>query len=181
MNQHPQDHVAQGSDKPESMVPATEAEELSDLLDQARRAAVQLLSDFETPPKTLQVRAGEVTVEASWEDQPAGASAAATVVAAPSDGDADADADAEVEQSTRYLTAPVVGVFYPAPAPGASPFVDVGDSVSVGQQVAIIEAMKLMIPLEADKEGRVVEVLKETGQPVEYDEPVFALAGADEA
>jgi len=74
------------------------------------------------------------------------------------------------------ITAPAVGVFYAAPEPGAAPFVRAGDVVIVGQQVAIVETMKLMIPVEADRVGRVAEVLKQNGEAVEYAEPLFTLA-----
>jgi acetyl-CoA carboxylase biotin carboxyl carrier protein len=73
------------------------------------------------------------------------------------------------------LRAPAVGVFYRAPEPGAKPFADVGDRVTAGQQVAIVEIMKLMVPVHADVSGTIVEVLKESGEHVEYDEALFAL------
>ena len=80
----------------------------------------------------------------------------------------------------RYdVRAPSVGVFYRAPEPGAPPFVGEGDTVRPGQQVAIVEAMKLMLPVEADRAGRVVEVLKRDGEPVEYGEVLFVLAPDD--
>jgi acetyl-CoA carboxylase biotin carboxyl carrier protein len=66
-------------------------------------------------------------------------------------------------------------VFYRAPQPGAPAFVSEGDLVAPGQQVAIIEAMKLMIPVEADRVGRISAVLVSDGQPVEYGQPLFAL------
>ncbi|MCF7548568.1 biotin/lipoyl-containing protein [Pseudonocardia sp. WMMC193] len=74
------------------------------------------------------------------------------------------------------LTAPTVGVFYRSSEPGAAPFVDTGDLVSPGQQVGIVEAMKLMIPVEADRGGRVVEVLCADATAVEFGAPLFALA-----
>jgi acetyl-CoA carboxylase biotin carboxyl carrier protein len=74
------------------------------------------------------------------------------------------------------LTAPTVGVFYRSPEPGAAPFVDTGDLVSPGQQIGIVEAMKLMIPVEAEHGGRVVEVLCADATAVEFGAPLFALA-----
>lgn len=74
------------------------------------------------------------------------------------------------------LTAPTVGVFYRSSEPGVAPFVDAGDLVSPGQQVGIVEAMKLMIPVEADRGGRVVEVLCADATAVEFGAPLFALA-----
>ena len=77
------------------------------------------------------------------------------------------------------LAAQAVGVFYRSPEPGADPFVREGDVVTTGQQIAIIEAMKLMLPVEAERAGRIVEVLKGDGESVEYGEPLFALAEAE--
>jgi acetyl-CoA carboxylase biotin carboxyl carrier protein len=70
-------------------------------------------------------------------------------------------------------------VFYRSPSPGAAAFVKEGDQVVPGQQVAIIEAMKLMLPVEADKPGRVVEVLVKDGASVEFGQPLFRLAPID--
>ncbi|ABD12285.1 biotin carboxyl carrier protein [Frankia casuarinae] len=74
-----------------------------------------------------------------------------------------------------YVTAPSVGVFYYAPEPGARPFVRVGDTVKAGQQVAILEVMKLMIPIEADTAGRIVEVCQPDATSVEYGERLIAI------
>ena len=66
------------------------------------------------------------------------------------------------------ITSPMVGAFYAAPAPGAKPFVKVGDTVSAGQVVCIVEAMKLMNEIESEVSGKVVEICVEDGQSVEY-------------
>ena len=66
------------------------------------------------------------------------------------------------------ITSPMVGAFYAAPAPGAKPFVKVGDSVSAGQVVCIVEAMKLMNEIEAEVSGKITEICVEDGQSVEY-------------
>ena len=73
------------------------------------------------------------------------------------------------------VRAPIVGTFYRAPEPGARPFVAVGDLVRPGQPVAIVEAMKLMNEVIADRAGRVAAILVEDGQPVEYDQPLVEL------
>jgi acetyl-CoA carboxylase biotin carboxyl carrier protein len=70
----------------------------------------------------------------------------------------------------------MVGTFYRAPSPGAKPFVEVGDTVKAGQTVCIIEAMKLLNEIEADKDGVVKSILAENGQPVEYGEPLLVIA-----
>ena len=74
------------------------------------------------------------------------------------------------------VRASTVGVFYRSPEPGTPPFVSEGDVVTAGQQIGIVEAMKLMIPLEADRGGRVVAVLARDGESVEHGQPVLTLA-----
>ncbi len=75
----------------------------------------------------------------------------------------------EASNSKRNaITSPMVGAFYAAPAPGAKPFVKVGDTVSAGQVVCIVEAMKLMNEIESEVSGKVVEICVEDGQSVEY-------------
>lgn len=78
----------------------------------------------------------------------------------------------------HHITSPMVGTFYEAPAPGEPPFVRPGDAVEVGQTVAIIEAMKIMNEIVADRSGIVHEVLVENGETVEYGHPIFRLRPA---
>jgi acetyl-CoA carboxylase biotin carboxyl carrier protein len=94
---------------------------------------------------------------------------AAAPIAAPAPAAAPADSGGVVVKS------PMVGTFYRAASPGAAPFVEVGQSVSAGQTLCIIEAMKLMNEIESDTAGTVSRVLVESGQPVEYGEPLFVL------
>ena len=75
---------------------------------------------------------------------------------------------AEAQNKGKAITSPMVGAFYAAPAPGAKPFVKVGDTVSVGQVVCIVEAMKLMNEIESEVSGRVAQICVEDGQSVEY-------------
>ncbi|MBO2520688.1 MAG: acetyl-CoA carboxylase biotin carboxyl carrier protein [Clostridia bacterium] len=86
-------------------------------------------------------------------------------------------AEAEKADAGRYVTvtAPMVGTFYRAPAPDAAPYVSVGDVVHVGQPLCIIEAMKLMNEIESEVEGRIVEILVENEEPVEYGQPLFLI------
>lgn len=74
------------------------------------------------------------------------------------------------------VKAPMVGTFYRAPSPGASPFVEVGQQVQEGQPLCIIEAMKLLNEIEAEKSGVVKEILVQNGEPVEYGQPLFVIA-----
>ncbi len=83
----------------------------------------------------------------------------------------------EKPQSANITTinSPMVGTFYRAPSPDAAPFVNVGDTVKKGQTIAIIEAMKIMNELEAEFDCKILEILVENGQPVEYDMPLFKV------
>jgi len=74
------------------------------------------------------------------------------------------------------VKAPMVGTFYRSPSPGAAVFVEVGQTVQQGQPLCIIEAMKLLNEIEADKSGVVKEILVENGEPVEYGQPLFVIA-----
>ena len=89
------------------------------------------------------------------------AAAAATVESEVPDGDA--------------LTAPMVGTFYRASSPEAAPFVEVGSVVKIGDTLCIIEAMKLLNEIEAERGGTIKAILVENGQPVEYGEPLFLI------
>jgi acetyl-CoA carboxylase biotin carboxyl carrier protein len=76
------------------------------------------------------------------------------------------------------ISAPMVGTFYSAPAPGAKPYVAVGEKVDVGQVVCIVEAMKLMNEVQSEVSGRIVEVCVENGQAVEYGQEIFLVTPA---
>ncbi|MDI3546739.1 MAG: acetyl-CoA carboxylase biotin carboxyl carrier protein [Halanaerobiales bacterium] len=73
------------------------------------------------------------------------------------------------------IVAPMVGTFYRAPAPDAAPFVEKGDIVNAGDTLCIIEAMKLMNEIEVETRGRIIDILVENGQPVEYGQPLFII------
>ncbi|MGB5848177.1 MAG: acetyl-CoA carboxylase biotin carboxyl carrier protein [Ignavibacteriaceae bacterium] len=73
------------------------------------------------------------------------------------------------------INSPIVGTFYRAPAPDADPYVQVGDSVSPGTVLCVVEAMKLMNEIESDVAGKVVKILVENGRPVEYNQPLFFI------
>jgi len=100
------------------------------------------------------------------------AAAGAPVAAAPAESSA---ASAEVEISGHTVKSPMVGTFYRAPSPGAKAFVEVGQSVGVGDTLCIIEAMKLLNQIEADKAGTIKAILVDNAQPVEYGEPLFVI------
>ncbi|MEM9057743.1 MAG: acetyl-CoA carboxylase biotin carboxyl carrier protein [Pseudomonadota bacterium] len=108
---------------------------------------------------------------------PAPAPAAAVAEAAPrAEAAAAPPADDDGLPPGHRVLAPMVGTFYSSPRPGAPPFAAVGSEVRQGDTLCIIEAMKMMNQIEADKSGRIVAVLAENGQPVEFDEPLFVIA-----
>jgi len=82
-------------------------------------------------------------------------------------------------QSNQIFEAPIVGTFYLTPKPDAEPFVEIGDRVSKGTVLCVIEAMKIFNQIESDIDGVIVNILVESGQPVEYGQPLFEIQGAD--
>jgi acetyl-CoA carboxylase biotin carboxyl carrier protein len=103
--------------------------------------------------------------------QPMGMQAMAPAAAAP----APAAPAPPPEPKGHALKSPMVGTFYRAPSPGAPSFVEVGQTVSKGQTLCIIEAMKLLNEIESDIAGTVKAILVENGQPVEYGQPLFLI------
>ena len=77
--------------------------------------------------------------------------------------------------SGHAVLSPMVGTFYRSPSPEAKPFIEVGQQVSIGDTLCIVEAMKMMNQIEADKAGIVKAILAENGQPVEFDEPLIII------
>ncbi len=82
---------------------------------------------------------------------------------------------AETKEEYYEIRSPIVGTFYRAPAPDADSYVQVGDSVSSGTVLCIVEAMKLMNEIESDVDGKIVKILVENGKPVEYNQPLFLV------
>ncbi|OHV28921.1 acetyl-CoA carboxylase biotin carboxyl carrier protein subunit [Parafrankia soli] len=170
-----------------------------------RQEALEVGARGARPVSRVRVTVGDVSLEVDWagpggttgSDGPGqhstppqanGSGGLGSVSAAPSDtnGSAASGADAGVGAAAPagpadddalafVIPAHTVGVFYHAPEPGADPFVRPGDTVVAGQQVGIIEAMKLMIPVEAERGGRVREILVADTTPVEYGEPLLTL------
>ncbi len=128
----------------------------------------------------LEIHEGEESVRISRYGSAAPAPAPVAVAApAPAAAPAPvAPAEAEAEPAAikgHTVNAPMVGTFYRAASPGAAPFVEEGQTVKVGDTLCIIEAMKLLNQIEADKAGVVTAILVENGQPVEYGEPMFVI------
>lgn len=124
------------------------------------------------------VAAAPATVQLAAVPQPtAPPQPTSAVASAESPTPATADQQEDVFDDEHYvtITAPMVGTFYRAPAPDAPPYVEVGDTVEEGQALCIIEAMKLMNEIESEVKGRIVKILVENAEPVEYGQPLFVL------
>jgi acetyl-CoA carboxylase biotin carboxyl carrier protein len=132
----------------------------------------------------IEITEGEEKVRISRQIAPppmimAAPAAMQAVPAAPATGPsalpAAAAAPAPAEPKGHSLKSPMVGTFYRAPSPGAPSFVEVGQTVSKGQTLCIIEAMKLLNEIESDVSGTIKAILVENGQPVEYGQPLFLI------
>ena len=152
---------------------------LPSVLEAAKTSMIELLSEAPVPPSAVRVTVGPVTIEMDW---PGAAPAAATAPAPASPATAapaPSGAAPAAQSPLDHIHAPTVGVFYRAPEPGAKPFVTEGDTVVPGQQVGLVEAMKLMIPIESDRHGVIDEFLQPNGALVEYGDPLCSLVPAD--
>jgi len=146
---------------------------LKTLIDLVSESNVSELEITEAEGKVRIVKGGGAVVQqavpvAAPALAPAAAPTAAAPVAAP------APAAAEVAAG-HAVKSPMVGTFYRASSPGAKPFVEIGTQVKAGDTVCIIEAMKILNEIEADKAGTVTQVLCENGQAVEYGQPLFII------
>ncbi len=130
----------------------------------------------------IEIKEGEESVRISRASSIApvnvGAPAPVAPIAAPAPAPVAAPVAEESSEPTtsgHIVTSPMVGTFYRAASPGASPFIEVGKSVKAGDVICIIEAMKMMNQIEADKSGVIEAVLAEDGQPVEFDQPLVSI------
>ncbi len=130
----------------------------------------------------IEIHEGEESVRISRSSQVVTQTAVAApppVAAAPATpapaGETPPAEEEEAAPTGHTITSPMVGSFYRAPAPGAQPFVEVGQRVEVGDTLCIIEAMKMLNQIESDKAGVIAAILVENGQPVEYGEPLFII------
>jgi acetyl-CoA carboxylase biotin carboxyl carrier protein len=139
------------------------------VLGELRQQARQVIAETAGPLRRVHLRHGEVAVEIEWH-LPAATESAPPRPAPPATRPADGPDDGR-----HRVTAPVVGTWYRAPEPGASPFVGVGDRVDAGQVVGVVEAMKLMNEVRADRSGTVAELLVADGDPVEFGQPLIIL------
>lgn len=157
-----------------SAVAGFELAELRQLIKLVQRTGIGEL-EIESGGRSVRISAnagsGGTWVAAAPAAAPAARGAAP---AAPAAAAAPAPA-ADPDSNLKAVTSPMVGTFYRSPAPDADPFVEVGDIVEVGQTVCIIEAMKLMNEIEAEVKGRVVKMLIDNAQPVEFGQKLFLI------
>ena len=126
----------------------------------------------------IEISEGEESVRISRYSSAAPVQVAAPVAvaaAAPAPVAAASAAPAEEKISGHVVKSPMVGTFYRSASPGSAPFVEVGQSVSAGQTLCIIETMKILNQIEADKSGKIKQILVENAHPVEYGQPLFVI------
>jgi acetyl-CoA carboxylase biotin carboxyl carrier protein len=123
----------------------------------------------------LEVSSGGRTVRISAQGTASAVFPSPQVASTPAPAPAAPAATPEKADHLKAITSPMVGTFYRAPAPDADPYVEVGTSVEVGQTVCIIEAMKLMNEIESEVKGRIVQILVENAQPVEFGQKLFLV------
>jgi acetyl-CoA carboxylase biotin carboxyl carrier protein len=155
---------------PEILRRTMDLRKLKTLIDLVSESNISELEITEAEGKVRIVKGGPAALMAAPQvGQPAAPVAAATPAAAAPPPAAPA------EPARKLIKSPMVGTFYRAASPGAKSFAEVGDSVKEGQAVCIIEAMKIMNEIESDVGGRIVEILCENGQAVEFGQPLFVV------
>ena len=140
---------------------------LKTLIDLVSDSNISELEITEAEGKVRIVKAGIAPAPAYAPAAPVAMAAAAPAPLAP------VPAAAPAEAPGRVIKSPMVGTFYRSASPGAKSFVDVGDAIKEGEPVCIIEAMKIMNEIESDASGKIVRILCENGQAVEFGQPLF--------
>jgi len=144
------------------------------------RSIAELARTTTRPPRRIRLEHLGTAVEVEWPEaaaQPAAANRGAP--AGPAEpADAAAAGTPAGENGPQHVCAPMLGTFYRAPEPGSPPYVEVGDTVVPGQPIGILEVMKMMSTVEADRAGTVVEILVPDATPVEFQQPLIAVEPA---
>jgi len=156
-----------------AMAAGFELRELRQLIRLVQRTGIGEL-ELASGGRSVRISASSSSV-APWVAAPAGTPARPAASEPPAAPAAGAAAAAAAADQFKAITSPMVGTFYRSPAPDADPYVEVGDIVEVGQTVCIIEAMKLMNEIESELKGRVVKLLVENSQPVEFGQKLFLV------
>ena len=152
---------------------------LKTLIDLVSESNISELEITEADGKVRIVKSDPTMVAAPMANvvhMPAPVMAAPVAAAAPTPAAAAVtSAPAPAEETGHVVKSPMVGTFYRSSSPGGKPFVEVGSEVKEGEPVCIIEAMKLMNEIEADKAGKITKILCENGQAVEFGQPLFVV------
>ncbi|TAA35163.1 acetyl-CoA carboxylase biotin carboxyl carrier protein [Pseudoxanthomonas winnipegensis] len=152
---------------------------LIDLLEESNLAEIEI-KEGEESVRLARVPKGGYAAPAAAPVSYAAAPAPAEAKAMPMSSPTEASTGGAAKPASglpegHVLRSPMVGTFYTSPAPDKPAFVTVGQQVKAGETLAIIEAMKMFNPIEADQSGTIVAVLCESGQPVEFDQPLFVI------
>ncbi|HSY46008.1 MAG TPA: acetyl-CoA carboxylase biotin carboxyl carrier protein [Steroidobacteraceae bacterium] len=142
---------------------------LIELLEESGIAEIEI-KEGEEAVRISRMPAGGVAAQPLPQPQPSAAPAAVAAAAPVAEAGAP-----KPKPNEHVITAPMVGTFYGSPSPGAKAFVEIGDEVKVGQVLCIIEAMKMMNQIEADRGGRVTSIMARNGDPVEFGQPLFVV------
>jgi acetyl-CoA carboxylase biotin carboxyl carrier protein len=149
------------------MMDIRKVKKLIELLEESGISEIEISEGEESVRISRYPKPGSVTMTQAPSAAPAPAPAA---VPLPPVADA-----APAAMRGQQVTAPMVGTFYSGPAPGSKPFVEIGTEVKPGDTLCVIEAMKMMNQIESEFAGRVVSILVENGNPVEFGQPLFVI------
>jgi acetyl-CoA carboxylase biotin carboxyl carrier protein len=152
---------------------------LIELLEESGIAEIEI-KEGEESVRISRMQPASTVVHAPAPQQYAPAPLAAPAMSSPSAAATAAQLASEVaaakpKTNEHVITAPMVGTFYASPSPGAKSFVEIGDEIKVGQVLCIIEAMKMMNQIEADKAGKLTSIMARSGDPVEFGQPLFVV------
>lgn len=166
-------YAPDGSQPNNKIMKAKEIQELIDFISNSGLAEVKIKTDEFKLSIKKNSDAPAITYYKEAEQAPAATPSAPASAPVTDSSPAAPTAD----DTSRYVTvkSPMIGTFYRTPNPDAEAFVNVGDNITVGQTVCIIEAMKLFNEIECEVSGKVVKILVENSSPVEYDQPLFLV------
>jgi acetyl-CoA carboxylase biotin carboxyl carrier protein len=151
--------------------------EIKELIELMKNTDISELEIERSGVKVRLRKGGDVTFHPSMPrmEYPPAAIVAPAVTVVPAPGTVAEKATEAVKTNIIKVTSPIVGTFYRSSSPDKPPYVEVGDVVKKGQVLCIIEAMKLMNEIECESAGKIVQILVESGAPVEYGEPLFVI------
>jgi acetyl-CoA carboxylase biotin carboxyl carrier protein len=156
--------------------------EILELIDKVAESGIGSV-EVEQAGTKLRIEGKSSSQPQAYSEAPAAPSIPLTLTAAPvsetpkTAAEKKAAAEEESEAGLHIITSPIVGTFYRSPNPESASFVNVGDRVSKGKVLCIIEAMKLMNEIECDVDGVITKIYPQNGQPIEYGEKLFAVKG----